>query len=66
MSDTLKPKSSADDTVVATDDSKPSNDEAPRALSLVEAHRLATLAALQLATSDAARARHARKKWGRR
>jgi imidazolonepropionase-like amidohydrolase len=36
------------------------------AASLAEAHRLATLAALQAATSDAARARHAAKKWGRR
>jgi hypothetical protein len=40
--------------------------EQQRAASLAERHRSATLAALRNSTSDAARARHARKSWGRR
>lgn len=41
-------------------------EEQKRANELAERHRSATLAALRNSTNDAARARHARKSWGRR
>lgn len=67
MNDTVESKISTVISAEAADISETVNGETERSQSLADAHRLATLAALRVATSAAARARHASKRtWGRR